>query len=73
MTRVTSGHRDANGLCKSVLLACRHPQEEDPVLALVIRAVEVYAWYIVAVLLAGSALALVAWFTAMVRGTWRRM
>jgi hypothetical protein len=42
-------------------------------LALIARAAQVYAWYVIAVILAGSALVFLGWVVALVRGSWRRL
>jgi hypothetical protein len=42
-------------------------------LALIARAVQLYAWYVIAVILAGSAFALLGWLVALARGSWRRL
>ena len=36
-------------------------------------AAQLYAWYVIAVILAGSVLALVGWVVALARGSWQRL
>jgi hypothetical protein len=46
---------------------------EGGLLALIARAAQVYAWYVIAVILAGSALVVLGWLVALARGSWRRL
>jgi hypothetical protein len=42
-------------------------------LAFVARAAQLYAWYVVAVILAGSAFVVLGWLVGLARGSWRRL
>ena len=47
-------------------------REGDSV-ALISRAAQLYAWYVITVILAGSALVLIGWVIALARGSWQRL
>jgi hypothetical protein len=45
----------------------------EGLLAVLPRVAQLYAWYVVAVILAGSAVVLIGWLLALVRGAWQRL